>query len=193
VRITLLSAATGDFEPPPPPPPEEGVTLYVERRGIGDDHRLSARYVKTHTYAHESDVTVWMDSRFRLTAPVSQIVRDALSTGALVVAMRHPDRDNIRDEADAIHARGLMTRESLDAQLDRYGDFGQTDLTATGLMVRVNTPSVRRFCRLWWHEIRTHGIRDQMSVDYCAHVAGLRIGYLPGSYRDNPYAVWSKT
>lgn len=160
------------------------------------DPRMQCRHFKCIPWAQfpHAEYSVWLDSKFTLMVRPSPLVEHWLENWDMV-ALRHPDRDTIQEEAHAISQLGMLPREKVDAQAAKYAKAGfnrQRALTSTGICIRRHSPVVRHFGELWWEEIKQGLIRDQMSVDYCAWVAGLKIGYMVGHYRDNPYTQWTK-
>jgi hypothetical protein len=159
-----------------------------------DRPRWLARWAKTHrSWLPPCDVTIWMDASFELLVDPVPLVREAMATNAPIVGFLHPDRKRISEEAEAIIRFGLAPADAVRHQVATYQAAGfdkatpQWRLTTTGLLVRWCSPDVDRFNRDWWHEIQTHTVRDQLSIDYCAWRRRLPIGYLPGHYRDNPF------
>lgn len=143
--------------------------------------------------------SIWVDASFDLLADPRQIMLAAALTGCDVAAMRHPDRDRIRDEAREIVRLGLASKDRVERQIEAYRLAGfdtdehpQAALTSTGLLVRRHTPAARAFTQRWREEIERHTLRDQLSVDYAAWRSGVTIGYLPGNYRANPFVRYQR-
>lgn len=164
----------------------------IVRVTTNGDPRIQSRLLKTKPWLlfPHADASLWLDSKFRLAIEPRRWAEGWLHMWDFV-ALRHPDRDRIEDEAQAIAQLGKAPLAQVEAQVNRYRGKGWTDqkaITSTGLCLRRHSKTVIDHGNLWWDEIREHGWRDQMSVDYCAWETGLRIGYFPGHYRDNPYA-----
>lgn len=160
------------------------------------DPRIQSRQIKAmpHVLFPHADASLWLDSKFLLRVTPLAMAEHWLETWDMV-ALRHPDRDTIEDEAIAIAQLGKASREEMAAQIDAYRKGGyqkQRAITSTGVCLRRHSKVVNHFGELWWHEIRDRCCRDQMSVDYCAWRAGLKIGYLVGHYRENCYAQYIK-
>jgi len=160
--------------------------------------RLLSRRLKIladHPALGDPDVVLWHDAAFRMRVDPLALAAKAFAGDAVdMVAFIHPHRSQIEDEAVAIAGHGWIPKAVLDRQVATYrGEgFTQTAITSTGFSLRQMTPRVRAFNRLWWNEVARWGWRDQMSVDYAAWKTGLRTAYIPGHYRDNPYAQWYK-
>lgn len=138
----------------------------------------------SHLIFPEADATLWIDAQVVLTADPLDLMRRF--TGEFT-GFRHHKRKRITDEAEAIIRAGKGKADAIHAQLAAYkADGWDTDanpqqaITNGGFMLRRHTERVRRFNELWHHEVQTRTLRDQMSLDYCAAKAGLKIDYFPG-------------
>ena len=160
--------------------------------------RRMARRCKVlfHKYLEPCDASLWVDSRFRLTSDALSLWNSVSHENCDIWALVHPDRSNLRDEADTIIQLGKDDKHTVDAQLARYGEqcFGPQlpALTSTGFLLRRHSWRTRWMSELWWDEISNGSHRDQLSIDYAACKSLMEIRYLQGHYRDNPYALWSK-
>lgn len=158
--------------------------------------RWLARWAKTNLdWLGPHDVSIWMDASFELLVDPVGIVKAAAATMAPIVGFIHPDRRRISEEAEAIIRAGQAPSSAVRLQIATYQQAGfdgagapQIKLTTTGLLVRWNSPDVRRFNDTWWRELQRHTLRDQLSVDFSAYVCRVPIGYLPGHYRSNLFA-----
>jgi len=210
VRILVATALIGPTEGvgSGPRPLDVRFICYTDREVKGWERvtppegypRLAARRAKMEVAEISNvDASVWIDASFDLTCDPVGLVNEALATGCDVVGLRHPDRCRIRDEAREIIRCGLAPKDLVDRQVEAYRLAGfdtdenpQKVLTTTGLLVRRHTPAVRAFTRLWLGELERWTIRDQLSIDYTAWRARVPIGYLPGHYRDNPFARYNR-
>ncbi|HET9267506.1 MAG TPA: glycosyltransferase domain-containing protein [Vicinamibacterales bacterium] len=160
--------------------------------------QLASRQLKilaNHPALLEADVTLWHDAAYQLSCNPETLAQSYLKT-ADVVAMRHPHRDRIEDEAAVIARLGYMPLDTLTRQVAHYraeGFLAQQAITSTGFCLRRRTPAVEAWQAAWWAEVARWGYRDQMSVDYALWRTGLTIEYIPGHYKDNPHARWFNT
>lgn len=170
-------------------------------RARSEHPRRQARAAKTEIddIGPSAEVTIWMDASFELLVDPQAIVEAAALTGAPIVGFAHPDRQRIRDEADAIIKARLAPTLDVIRQVSAYraagfdtDDVPQQALTTTGLLVRWRTPAVAAFNRFWGMQFDAFTLRDQLSVDFCARAATVPIGYLPGHYRDNVFARYDR-
>lgn len=209
--IVVVTALIGPAEAAPPPRPVEPGVLYVcftDRAAPGwlchpppddPDPRRAARRVKTsvHDLFPNAEWSIWLDASFDLLVSPAEIVATAAMYVADVAAFPHPDRSCVYDEAREIIRLGLAPADLVERQVATYARAGfPTDaprsLTTTGLLVRRHSEAVACFNRQWWHEMTSHTLRDQLSVDFAAWSTGIHIRYLPGHYRDNPFARYNR-
>lgn len=211
--IIVASALIGPTEsigPAPPAPQGVRFVCYTDRRDLNGwqplpapagHPRLAARRAKMRVLddfpGHE--FSIWVDASFDLLCDPRALVREAVATGCDVVGLRHPDRRRIRDEAREVIRLGLAPKDLVTRQLEAYqlagfdcDDAPRTVITTTGLMVRRHTQAVQAFTHRWHDELEQWTIRDQLSVDYAAWRTGVAIGYLPGHYRDNRFALYNR-
>jgi hypothetical protein len=163
----------------------------------GDDSAMTARLwkLKIHEVAR-ADFTVWQDCRFSL--EIDPAIFAPLLMRHDLLVMPHPWCPSLRDEAQEIGNRGLVNADLLEEQLDTYREAGfavdQHPHSSTGLLVRRSDRRTMRFNNRWVEEVERWGhSRDQMSFDFVAWKNGMRVGYLQGGYRANPYATWGES
>ena len=96
---------------------------------------------------------------------------------------KHPQRDCIFDEADAVvEFKGLDDAE-VKKQMLRYEALPRHwGLGQTGVMFRdFSLEWVRQLSRLWYHEVANGFDRDQLSLSYCAWSMGKRPHLVPNT------------
>lgn len=161
----------------------------------GQDIRLLSRRLKIladHPALGHPDVVLWHDAAFRMDCDPIALAVEAFTDEINMLAFQHPRRTQIEDEAAAIAHWGYAPLAHLQRQAATYrGEgFSQTMITSTGFCLRRLIPRIVAFNRFWWREVERWTWRDQMSVDYAIWKSSVRLRYIPGHYRDNPYAKW---
>lgn len=168
---------------------------HIEQVAPEADPCKQSRRIKimAHKAFPDADVTLWVDAAYRLDTLPAKLL--TLLGDSDMVAMRHPHRDRITDEAKAIVKLGIVPAEDVYRQLAAYHADGfdtdadpQQAITSTGFFLRRNSERVEEFERAWWAEVERHTYRDQMSIDYVIKKTGVTVAYIPGHYRNNPYA-----
>lgn len=151
------------------------------------------KILATHPRLQDADMTLWHDASYRLVGDLKWLWRGLKH--ADLVAMFHPRRTRIEDEAVAIARYGYLQIERALDHVARYRAAGFTDhvVTSPGILGRRRSSTIARFNALWWEEMQQWGGRDQGSVDYAAWATKVRVAHLPGTVRANPYAEWRVT
>jgi hypothetical protein len=193
VRYVCLS----DRKSSPHPYKHVPVTVPGTGRHAAALYARQLKILADHPALGDADIILWHDAAFQLHADPALVARQALRGHPELdmVAFAHPDRTQIEDEAVAIAKCEYADLARVKAQAAHYRAQGwtqQTVITSTGYSLRRRTDKVEAFNRFWWAEVERWCWRDQMSVDYSLWKTGVRCGYIPGHYRDNPYAKWHK-
>lgn len=147
----------------------------------------------SHEIFPDYDATLWVDASLELLVDPEELAEQY--SGAFTGFLHHK-RKRIKDEAEAIIRSGKGKRDAIYAQLAAYQSDGwdtdsnpQQVITNGGFMLRRHTPEVKEFNLLWNREVQSRTLRDQMSLDYCAAKAGLKIDYFAGNVASNPYVL----
>lgn len=204
--IVVYTAALGETDTVRPPAmvdPDVRYLCFSDRPCVApyehiatettEQPQLAARRLKIladHPILRAADLVLWHDASYRLLRRFGWLVRGL--TEADVVAMRHPRRVRIEDEAAVIAKYGYVTDGEAAAIVAGYRAQGFSDqvLTATGLLGRRPTKAVAAFNAIWWSEAQRWNGRDQASMDYAAWMAPVRVAHVPGTVRNNKYAAW---
>lgn len=158
---------------------------------------LSSRQIKilSHRYFPWVTHSLWIDAAYRLDSSPGAAM--GLLGDADFLAMRHPHRNRISEEAEAIVRLGLAPEAAVRKQLEDYRSEGwdteespQQAISSTGYLLRRHSPKMELFESMWFEQLKKYCYRDQMSVDYVVWKTGVRVNYILGHYRDNPYAKW---
>lgn len=150
-----------------------------------------ARKIKClpHEFLPNYDWWVWLDGSLWLEVDPKDIIH---LHAADIAAFEHPNRTCIYEESKAVLDNKRDTLEYIRPQMQRYQAEGYKTgmgLAETTMVVRRNTPNIRKFNSLWWSEICKGSHRDQLSFDYCCWKLGIHYAKLPGCGMQNPYAT----
>lgn len=133
------------------------------------DLRKKARYVKvnSHLILPEHDVSIWVDSCFEPRFTDAKKMLDEIGLGNNnMMAYKHPLRNCLFDEANAVIQYKLDTIGVVSNQMKRYRDMGfpkEYGLFETGFLIRKNNNKIKNFNETWWTEIKNNSGRDQLS------------------------------
>jgi TOD1/MUCI70, glycosyltransferase-like domain len=155
------------------------------------DPRRNARMHKilSHQFFPEVDYTVWIDGTITVTRDIRPLVAKLMAKCDMAT-FRHPERDCLYQEAEACKKYNLDDSSIIDRQMTLYRSKGVPEnlgLFECNVLVRKNSPRVRRFNDIWWSELCSHSRRDQLSMAYAAREAGLAVGIIPGNAQNLPH------
>jgi hypothetical protein len=204
VSVAVLTSVYGGYDPVVRPPQQ---TIDVEWVCVSEHEapapwrtvvewrphlhpRMAAKFPRCRPDLYtDADVTVWLDASARIKSP-DTIERLIAATDRLGM-FRHPERQNIRDEAN--YSAGMEKYRDLPMtqQVDAYQAAGMpgNGLWATGCIVR--TEPMRDLGDRWLAEMWRWGWQDQLSIPYVLWQAGITPSTLPGDLWSNDLVEWS--
>lgn len=158
--------------------------------------RLAAKWFKMNshrampTYRH----TIWVDASLRiLSASFATEMLSFLNASGLAL-FRHPDRNNVMDEATVSSTMPKYEDLRLLEQVEHYRSRGfasQNGLFAATTLVRDNrNRSIRRLNRRWMRENIHWTYQDQLSLPYLLWKFDLEPGIVPYNLWDNHLFTW---
>jgi hypothetical protein len=115
----------------------------------------------------ESEFSIWIDGNVRLKCN-PEVLIDMMKDKDILV-FRHPNRDCVYQEGMLCAKLGLDDKEVISKQLSRYRDKGwkeHNNLASCRLIVRRNTEEINKLNSLWWSEICSGSVRDQISFPF---------------------------
>jgi len=193
MKIAVYSCITGDYVKPIQRQNTNGaeyflfsdkykqsfVWRHLNAVDLFNDPRRNARYHKLlpHEYFSEYDYTMWVDGSMEVVASPSYLVRKWMPEHDITV-FKHPDRKCVYDEATVVKGKFFDYASLIDKQMRRYEKEGypkKNGLSETKIVIRRNSEDVEKFNKLWFYELTTNSLRDQLSFDYCAWKTSLRV------------------
>ena len=166
------------------------------------DPRMAAKFWKMFPLGAGGDekigdISIWIDASITVT-DVHEMVR--VCKAALgkrdVAFFKHPERDNIFDEAAVSITLPKYAGLPLIAQVESYAAEGlprASGLWAGGVIVRRHNPKRVKFEADWWDECKKWSYQDQLSLPYVLWNRDLRPGVIPGSVYKTAFHTWTPT
>jgi len=144
------------------------------------DARRTARFVKTHPdiLLRDYDLAIWVDANIMFRSSLAPFIAVVDRAEADVGVIFHATRTSFADEAEECALIGADDRDILEEQVSKYRASGtsETSLIETNFIIaNLREPRVRKFFNAWWTEIAGHSLRDQVSVNYAAESAKLKM------------------
>jgi hypothetical protein len=186
-RRVIFTAVTGDHDTLKPPAVVErdiDYVAYTDTPGTkfpepwrtvriwhtGRNPRVTARWHKIlpHVHLHQYDCSFWIDANYEVVGPFSALFDELAETS--LATHRHPERDCVYAEADAVKANLLDHPAIVDLQMEYYRRVGlpaRSGLVETGIMFRSHRDvRVKLMMHEWWGQIESFSQRDQLSANY---------------------------
>lgn len=159
-----------------------------------EDPTKTARYIKTHPHIllSEYDIAIWIDANIMIINNFHDIIDNFISSGLLLGAIPHPNRNSIYEEISACRKRNKDNLKIMELQVKKYKseNFFHDDLIETNLMIfLMHNNKLIDFLNLWWNEIHYFSRRDQLSINYALYKTNIiwhRIMDKPYSARNHP-------
>jgi hypothetical protein len=147
------------------------------------DFRKKAREIKTdiHKFIPNTNYWLWIDNNCQLQVDPHTFLQYLQDCD--IVVMPHPERGDIIEEANALLRWKPEQSQGIQEGINHYYEEGYVpkDLYETKVLMRRNTEKIRKFNSLWWKEIQTHSIRDQISFPYISWKTKTFINTFPGN------------
>jgi hypothetical protein len=146
--------------------------------------RRTARYYKAlvHKVLQRFEASIWVDGNIRLLIPPQVAVSHWARESDLIV-FKHPDRRCLFEEARICAEWRKGDVQRLGDQVKAYRKAGMPrawGLASTRCVIRRHSKQMTELNEAWWSEIRTHSVRDQVSLPYVCWKLGARWGVIPG-------------
>ena len=126
--------------------------------------QLLSREVKIlHSEYTKADISIYIDGNFEIIGDLNEFLREANYTSG-IMACTHPDRDNIRDELNAIIKLKKATVKSVNDIRLKLDHTGAKGLSETGVLIR--DQSIPDYYFQKWFEMVQICPRDQASFDW---------------------------
>lgn len=131
--------------------------------------------IMPHKFLPEHDRSVWIDGHLQ-PQDLTVVERSGYTL------MKHAVRNCIYQESQECLRLGKDNPKTIGEQMSRYlleGYPENNGLCATGVIIRDNNPDYYPFAEMWWNEVKTGSVRDQLSFNYCAWKTGLKFETFP--------------
>lgn len=165
-------------------------------RGLLDPTRR-AKQIKAlpHRFLPDHDQSLYIDNTVRLLMPVHEIFTRYLAPSpSALVCFRHPWRNCVYDEAEAVIELGYDDAARVRAQMDVYRALGYPaahGLSKSTFMLRRHAdPALHALMERWHEQVLRHSLRDQLSLHPAAWSLGFSIAHLPETFDDFTILSW---
>jgi len=151
--------------------------------------RKNARYFKTagDPLLEDYKYVVWCDGAIQI---IAKSLYDLIATieNYDIGILKHPDRNCAYQESKVCMIRGLDNPSEIYRQMKGYHDEGfpkDFGLLESSAFIRRTSKKTNLFFNLWWQEVHTKSIRDQLAFDYLRWKLKPNVYYFDGSFKTN--------
>ncbi len=146
--------------------------------GIFKSSRMEAKIYKVlfHKFIKD-EYSIWVDGNVFLKYQEDYYYK--LLGDYDIAVKKHPGRNCLYEEAEQCKLLKKDKLHLINRQIERYRKEGYPEkagLAECQMIIRRNTPEMRRLCEEWWKEICSNSSRDQISFPY---IFRDKVKYLP--------------
>jgi hypothetical protein len=130
---------------------------------------------------------MWIDGSFRIDTDLNWFWEKHFTPPFTVV--QHPMRNCVYQEISKCIVNNRARRSDLIRQKNKYYREGlpkDNGLIQSGILMRLDTPEVVKFCSLWWDQLHL-SVRDQIGFAYAEWKLGIKWPRIHIDYRRNIY------
>ena len=186
MKIALYTVNVGGYDTPIEPPKIDGVDMFMftdspfdseswtmkEVPKVIENNRKTSRYPKinSHIMFPDYDYTIYIDSNMFINKHPLFFIDNFLRDNTDIALHANPYRSCLYEEAKEI--RDVLKYEKpeiVDAEVEYIRKEGYPEnngLGACHLLVRRNTPDIKRLNEVWWSMVENYSYRDQLSFNY---------------------------
>jgi hypothetical protein len=136
-------------------------------KGIGrfKDPRIEARMYKIlfHKFI-DDEYSIWIDGNVILDHPEEYYYK--LLEDKDIAVCEHPYVVDVFQEANICIRNKLDNPKIIKEQIKKYRRFEQKKHAQSTMIIRRNTPEIRKLCESWWAELCRYSVRDQISFPW---------------------------
>jgi hypothetical protein len=160
-----------------------------------DPARLSKSFKHLpHRCFPDYDQSLYIDNTIQLLRQPSSIFPLLEETQNSLVMFRHPFRDCVYDEAEAVTSANYDDPNRVKAQMEFYESLGypsHNGLNKTFFLLREHGDvDLRKVNEAWHTQVLCHSKRDQLSWNVCAWVHNFKYSSMPIDLEDNEFLRW---
>ena len=161
------------------------------------DAARAAKRIKAlpHRFLPEYDWSLYIDNTVRLKRSPRELFEQYLAPAeSPLVCFRHPWRDCVYDEAEAVIEYGYDDPDRVRRQMAFYRHLGypaKAGLAKNTLLLRRHRdPVLAPVMERWHQQVLFHSLRDQLSLNPVAWFDRFTIGYLAHDFLDFELLDW---
>ena len=156
------------------------------------------RWVKLHPHKlfPDYDISIWVDGNILIRGDVGKLLKKYVVEECSVYVPKHPNRNCIYDEAEAVIRYGKDKAEIVNKQIERFKKEGfprDNGLPQTNILVRRhNDAGCARLMDNWFKVLKDGSHRDQLSFNYALwKTSDVPVVYMDKRIYDSEWFKWN--
>lgn len=143
----------------------------------------TARWYKINFHKHiDTEDSLWVDGTFFINCDLNRWWKRFQEP---MTVINHPFDNCIYTDVKSCIGLGRGDFWKLTEQAHDYRNMGipmNNGLIASGILMRRNTPEVRKICETWWSQVEKYTERDQIGFGYAAWKHPGIVNYIDWNY-----------
>lgn len=172
--------------------------LPKETEGLSQVKKQRFVKINPHLLLSEYDISIWVDGNVTLKGDLNKFVKNVITSDCSVYVPKHPQRDCIYAEANAVVKMGKDKSDITRPQMERYRKEGFPErygLLQSNIMLRKhNKLDCIKLMEDWFKELKDGSHRDQLSFNYASWKnIDVKVIYLDKNICKSEFFYWDGT
>ena len=172
--------------------------LPKETEGLSQVKKQRFVKINPHLLLSEYDMSIWVDGNVTLKGDLNKFVKNVITSDCSVYVPKHPQRDCIYAEANAVVKMGKDKSDITRPQMERYRKEGFPErygLLQSNIMLRKhNKLDCIKLMENWFKELKDGSHRDQLSFNYASWKnIDVKVIYLDKNICKSEFFYWDGT
>lgn len=172
--------------------------LPKETEGLSQVKKQRFVKINPHLLLSEYDMSIWVDGNVTLKGDLNKFVKNVITSDCSVYVPKHPQRDCIYAEANAVVKMGKDKSDITRPQMERYRKEGFPErygLLQSNIMLRKhNKLDCIKLMEDWFKELKDGSHRDQLSFNYASWKnIDVKVIYLDKNICKSEFFYWDGT
>jgi hypothetical protein len=172
--------------------------LPKETEGLSQVKKQRFVKINPHLLLSEYDMSIWVDGNVTLKGDLNKFVKNVITSDCSVYVPKHPQRNCIYAEANAVVKMGKDKSDITRPQMERYRKEGFPEkyglLQSNIILRKHNKPDCIKLMEDWFKELKDGSHRDQLSFNYASWKnIDVKVIYLDKNICKSEFFYWNGT
>ena len=172
--------------------------LPKETEGLSQVKKQRFVKINPHLLLSEYDISIWVDGNVTLKGDLNKFIKNVMTSDCSVYVPKHPQRNCIYAEANAVVKMGKDKSDITRPQMERYRKEGFPEkyglLQSNIILRKHNKPDCIKLMEDWFKELKDGSHRDQLSFNYASWKnIDVKVIYLDKNICKSEFFYWNGT